>query len=1085
MAKNARHFRLNRLGSVIRSILGNPWNYACTAVACLPAVALAGPSGEQVVAGTAAVTRPNAVTTKIQQGTDKAIINWQSFSIGGQEYVQFTQPSPTAIALNRVVGGDPSEILGQLSANGRIFLVNPHGVYFGPGAQVDVNGLVASVLDIKDEDFMAGNYVFARTADNPDGAGVVNDGTIKTGDGGFVVLAGGKVDNSGLIEARMGTIALASGNRLTLTVGDTGLVDVAVDEKAVDAAAGVTNAGQLIADGGRVLMTAKVAQGLVTTAVNNEGLVQARSIQEHNGVVTLSASGGDIENNGTIDASGQDGQAGGDVQVTSDQDITLHNGSAIYADGDGDANGGTVTVIADGKLAFRKDALISAKAGSPQGSGGFVELSGHEGLSIRGTIALGKGGELLLDPTVLTIKGGSSGYGTSSISELFIENQLNSGATVVLAASNEINATGTFSGVGIDATGSGSYGGDLFMWVTGSTPTGINLSGIGINIRGSLGIGVSHEITGASSTGAIGHGNINIGNLTSQNGHVQVITQSGNLTVGNVSASGYESFKVIGNGAIKTGTLSAPNSYVEVHVSGSGSINVGSVTSGAYVDLFVGSSDITAGNIQAAARIDIETANGNVSTGNLKSTGAKVLVNVSGNGSINVGNVNAVGSTDGSSDYFHVGGNGNITTGSITDTSSGAIYVQVVGTGGINVGNINGNNTASIWANNGNVTTKDVKVVNSLWVGGNNITINGIMQARNGSSLGGNVYLNAGTSVTTGAGGRVEGHIQVDGFEGMPGPIDVSIATRSPNIQFGNSGSTYISTPKWMNVHLDNTAYGGAATVIFNQAANYSALSFGMVDLKMGGAVSIGSVSADALEVHAHGNISLGSVTVRSGALSGPGDTLLLDLMQGAGLPLPTSSNGNALFRSDGNIAISSLTLTDPYPYIAFVLNGTLSLGSLNMSGSEILAQFTASDPTLSIGVESLASTLQNVNFNKTDHFSKFPGTTIAVGVGLAGNEQMTQQGDIVIGANGPINLGTKNFICLTAGQCIGLDKVLTSGRVLSLADASLFNIPLPQEFNNTQGKKDKDLYTGGEGEGEGEGQSLVTQDSGSEKMCQ
>jgi len=250
--------------------------------------------------------------------------------------------------------------------------------------------------------------------------------------------------------------------------------------------------------------------------------------------------------------------------------------------------------------------------------------------------------------------------------------------------------------------------------------------------------------------------------------------------------------------------------------------------------------------------------------------------------------------------------------------------------------------------------------------------------------------------------------------------------------------------------------------------------------------VSINSVSAGALEVKAHGDVSLGAVTVHSGALPGTGDTLLLDLMQGAGLQLPTSASGNALFRSDANISISSLTLTDAYPYVAFLLNGKLTLDSLNLSGNEILAQFGANDPALSIGVEALASTLQDVNFNKADHFSKFPGTTIAIGVGLAGNEQMTQQGDIVIGTGGPIDLGTKNFICLTAGQCIGLDKVVTSGRVLSLADASLFNIPLPQEFNNTGGEdKDKDLYTEGEGEGEGEGQSLVTQDSGSEKMCQ
>jgi hypothetical protein len=282
----------------------------------------------------------------------------------------------------------------------------------------------------------------------------------------------------------------------------------------------------------------------------------------------------------------------------------------------------------------------------------------------------------------------------------------------------------------------------------------------------------------------------------------------------------------------------------------------------------------------------------------------------------------------------------------------------------------------------------------------------------------------------------------------------------------------------------------GSTHLDIHAAGNVSAgsLSGGYVEVKSsGGGLSASTVSADSLEVHTHGNVSLGSVTVRSGALPGVGDTVLLDLMQGAGLALPTSASGNAVFQTDGNISINSLTLTDPYPYIAFALNGTLDLGSLDMSGTEILAQFTTNDPALSIGVESLASTLQDVNFNKADHFSKFPGTTIAIGVGQAGNQQLTQQGDIIIGANGPINLGTKNFVCLTVGQCIGLDKVITSGKVLSLASASLFNVPLPQEFNNTDSekKKDEDLFGGGDDEGEGGGQSLVTQNSGSEKMCQ
>ncbi|MGH8370387.1 MAG: filamentous hemagglutinin N-terminal domain-containing protein, partial [Gammaproteobacteria bacterium] len=127
-----------------------------------PAFAFANPTGGQVVAGNAGITVPDQNHTIINQASQNAIINWQQFSIGSDQFVQFIQPDSSAVVLNRVVGGDPSQILGNLSANGQVFLVNPNGVFFGQGASLDVQGLIATTLDIKDNDFMAGNYVFAK-----------------------------------------------------------------------------------------------------------------------------------------------------------------------------------------------------------------------------------------------------------------------------------------------------------------------------------------------------------------------------------------------------------------------------------------------------------------------------------------------------------------------------------------------------------------------------------------------------------------------------------------------------------------------------------------------------------------------------------------------------------------------------------------------------------------------------------------------------------------------------------------------------------------------------------------------------------
>src|SRR5207237_7340740 len=124
----------------------------------------------------------------INQSSQNVAINWQSFGIGLTETVRFVQPNSSSVALNRVLGSDPSSILGHLSANGKVFLVNPNGILFGEGAQVNVGSLVASTRDISDSDFMSGNYKF-------EGAGngtILNQGSINA-DGGYVALLGAKV----------------------------------------------------------------------------------------------------------------------------------------------------------------------------------------------------------------------------------------------------------------------------------------------------------------------------------------------------------------------------------------------------------------------------------------------------------------------------------------------------------------------------------------------------------------------------------------------------------------------------------------------------------------------------------------------------------------------------------------------------------------------------------------------------------------------------------------------------------------------------------------------------------------------------
>src|SRR6478736_3286980 len=123
---------------------------SCLFTAAMLTSARAGglPSGGVVVGGQATISSPTSNSTIIDQATDKAIINWQDFSIATGSSVTFNQPGANAIALNRVLGSTPSTINGDLFANGHVWLINGNGVLFGKGAQVNVGSLIATTADI-------------------------------------------------------------------------------------------------------------------------------------------------------------------------------------------------------------------------------------------------------------------------------------------------------------------------------------------------------------------------------------------------------------------------------------------------------------------------------------------------------------------------------------------------------------------------------------------------------------------------------------------------------------------------------------------------------------------------------------------------------------------------------------------------------------------------------------------------------------------------------------------------------------------------------------------------------------------------
>src|SRR5579862_2063688 len=273
-----RHLNTKPLNLALASYLKRGAHLGVGLGAMAPMLALANPSGGSVTAGQATITSPGANGLVVKQTSQSAIINWQQFNIGKGQYVQFLQPSSSAVVLNRVTGGSASSILGSLTGNGQVFLVNPNGVFFGRSATLDVQGFLASTLNISDGNFLSGNYAFDQQGTA--GAEIINQGKLRSHNGGYIILAGDYAENDGLITAQSGHVILASGAKTTLNLNGNQLVNFAVNTATLASFAGVENTGKLISDGGTVIMTADVANLLKSTVVNNTGLIEAHAINK-------------------------------------------------------------------------------------------------------------------------------------------------------------------------------------------------------------------------------------------------------------------------------------------------------------------------------------------------------------------------------------------------------------------------------------------------------------------------------------------------------------------------------------------------------------------------------------------------------------------------------------------------------------------------------------------------------------------------------------------------------------------------------------------------------------------------------------
>jgi filamentous hemagglutinin family protein len=382
--------------------------------------ALALPSGGQLVAGQGSVASSGGTMTVTQQSQSMSL-NWQGFSIGSGETVRFNQPSSASIALNRVIGNDPSAIYGNLSANGQVFLVNPNGILFAPGSQVNVGGLLASTLDVASgSDAANGKFKLVSPSNRP--GTVVNQGTISASPGGYVALLGGQVSNQGTISAQLGKVALAAGQAMTLDFGGNKLLNLKIDQGALGALA--ENRQLIQADGGSVLMTAYARDALLDTVVNNSGIIEARTLDGQSGTIRLLGdfSGGTVQAGGRLDASSPaslnpNGGDGGFID-TSGAHVKVNDSLSISTRA---ANGATGTWLID-----PADYNIAATGGDMTGAALSAALAGS-------------------NVTILSSAGASSAGG----GDINVKDNVSwSANTLTLTAARDINVSAVMSASG-------------------------------------------------------------------------------------------------------------------------------------------------------------------------------------------------------------------------------------------------------------------------------------------------------------------------------------------------------------------------------------------------------------------------------------------------------------------------------------------------------------------------------------------------------------------------------------------------------------------------------------------------------------
>ncbi len=1026
----------------------------------LPSLVVALPTDGNVVGGNAEIQQISPTQLTIQQTTDRAIINWQSFSIGADEAVRFVQPSINSIALNRVTGIDPSVILGNLEANGRIFLLNPNGILFGAGAQINVGGLLATTLQIRDDDFMAGRYLFAQDP-LKSLKSVVNQGTIHVSDHGFVILAAPGVANEGLIVANLGNAVLGSGRALTVDLMGDGLIKYALSGKVLDQVVGVdgkplssavSNTGMVQADGGHVILQAKAAGDIFSSVVNQNGVIRARSLVNQEGVVRLDGGeSGLVRVAGTLDASGLSiGQKGGRVSVLG-QSIQLSDsasinvsgdvgggtsliggnyqgagpepnaasmsvaaGSSITADAITQGDGGNVIVWADGHTAYAGQ--ISAKGGRTGGNGGFVEVSGKNTLDFTGRVdtsaPAGLTGTLLLDPSDITIStaansnisAGPTFTGTAATSNLNVTTLQTALGTnnVIVDTTSPFASAGNIT-VSNAVTWASANSLDLRAHNDITVNAGISSTGLGVLrlIGNQDGIGGGNVAVNVAISARLGGIEISGVGVTSNAAGTITTTGLANQNAGNVTINATGALSLMGAVTANGGTAGAGTpgrAGGTISITGTTGVTTGTITASGSNGNGANQDGGNAGTISVT-----NTTSGNLTTGALTArTG------------------NAVGTGAGGA------------TGSITVTQNNAAAGAFLQTGAINT--VGGSNGAG-----GAITLSSQSALQ--------FGVAATIQANGGTALAGtsgqnssNVSLSGRTVTTTGAitasGSAGNGADQAGGHAG--------------NITVTSNGAMNLSagalTASGGNAGTGNAAGGNGGVIsLTNNSTTTGDLTTGALTARTGNAIGTGAGgtagSVAVTQNNATAGATLQTVAINtSGGTKGAGGAVVLNSASNVNVTSTITTTGGAVVSGSthagavgGNVAITGVNRTVSGTITA---NGGAAIGTNQAGGNAGVVSSTGTGFSTTGAINSRTGAATGTGAGGAAGSITLSGTTVSSGAinasglanGIGGNVSVTSTSGTTTLTTITTSGGTANAD--TAGRNAGAVMLASAGNV-------------------------------------------------------